>query len=350
MIVVLQENATPEQVREVQERLREAGYGSHLSRGEEKTLIGAVGEAPPHKEALMASLETLPFVERVIPVTKPYRLALRAFRPGGTTFQVRGVTVGGGQTVLIAGPCSVETEEQILGTARAVAEAGACMLRGGAFKPRTGPYSFQGLGRDGLRLLEQAREATGLPFITEVMDPRDVEVVEASADVLQIGARSMQNYTLLREVGRTRRPVMLKRGLSATFDEWLQAAEYILSEGNMEVMLCERGIRTFETETRNTLDLSAVPVLRNLSHLPVIVDPSHGTGRTRYVPAMAKAAVAAGADGLMIEVHLDPTHAWTDGAQALDLPQFAALVAELRRIGEVCGRPVAGRPGVGAAP
>jgi 3-deoxy-7-phosphoheptulonate synthase len=343
MIVVLADNAAPGQVEEVRERLHAAGYRTQLSQGEMKTLVGALGEAPPQKEALMAALETLPFVERVIPVTKPYKLAMRAFRPEGTRFTVRGVTIGGGCTVVIAGPCSVETEEQILASARAVAAAGAAMLRGGAYKPRTGPYSFQGLGREGLQLLVRAREETGLPFITEVMDPRDVELVAAYTDVLQVGARSMQNYTLLREVGRARTPVMLKRGLSATFEEWLQAAEYILAEGNADVMLCERGIRTYETQTRNTLDLSAVPVLRDLSHLPVIVDPSHGTGKTRYVPPMARAAVAAGADGLMIEIHPDPTHAWTDGAQALDLPQFAALMRELAPLASLCGRPLAGR-------
>jgi 3-deoxy-7-phosphoheptulonate synthase len=339
MIVVMKDGATQAEVEEVQARLHEAGYGSHLSVGEEKTLVGAVGEAPPHKQALMEALDTLPFVERVIPVTKPYRLALRAFRPEGTRFRVGGATIGDG-TVVIAGPCSVEMEEQILASARGVAKAGASMLRGGAFKPRTGPYSFQGLGPEGLGLLERAREETGLPFITEVMDPRDVEVVAASADVLQIGARSMQNYTLLKEVGRARKPTMLKRGLSATYDEWLQAAEYILAEGCAEVMLCERGIRTFETHTRNTLDLAAVPVIRELSHLPIIIDPSHGTGRTRYVPSMARAAIAAGADGLMIEIHPDPTHAWTDGAQALDLDQFEGLMRELATIAEVCGRPL----------
>jgi 3-deoxy-7-phosphoheptulonate synthase len=343
MIVVLADNAGPAQVEEVRERLHAAGYRTQLSRGEMKTLVGALGEAPPEKEALMAALETIPFVERVIAVTKPYKLAMRAFRPEGTRFTVRGVTLGGGNTVVIAGPCSVETERQILACARAVAAEGAAMLRGGAYKPRTGPYSFQGLGREGLQLLVRAREETGLPFITEVMDPRDVELVATYSDVLQIGARSMQNYTLLREVGRTSTPVMLKRGLSATFEEWLQAAEYILAEGNPHLMLCERGIRTYETQTRNTLDLSAVPVLRDLSHLPVIVDPSHGTGKTRYVAPMARAAVAAGADGLMIEVHPDPTHAWTDGAQALDLPQFAALMRELAPLASLCGRPLAGR-------
>ncbi len=341
MIVVMAEGATGAQIQEVQDRLAEVGYGAHLSRGEERTLVGAVGEAPPEKEAVMASLESLPFVERVIPVTKPYRLGLRAFRPEGTRFEVRGVPVGGDRLVVIAGPCSVETEGQIVGTATAVAGAGASLLRGGAFKPRTGPYSFQGLGREGLAMLERAREASGLAFITEVMDPRDVEVVAASADVLQIGARSMQNYTLLREVGRARVPVMLKRGLSATYDEWLQAAVYILAEGNDRLMLCERGIRTYETGTRNTLDLAAVPVLGELSHLPVIVDPSHGTGRTRYVPSMARAAVAAGAHGLMVEVHPDPTHAWTDGAQALSLDQFRGLMDELTPLAALCGRPVA---------
>jgi 3-deoxy-7-phosphoheptulonate synthase len=225
-------------------------------------------------------------------------------------------------------------------TARAVRERGAHLLRGGAFKPRTGPYHFQGLGEEGLRHLATARAETGLPIVTEVLDPRDVERVAAVADVLQLGARNMQNYTLLREVGRARRPVLLKRGLSATYDEWLQAAEYLLSEGNRAVMLCERGIRTFETHTRNCLDLAAVPAMRELSHLPIIIDPSHGTGRSRYVAAMARAAVAAGADGLMLEVHLDPHAAWTDAAQAIDAAEFGSLMQDLAALGPVCGRPL----------
>jgi 3-deoxy-7-phosphoheptulonate synthase len=345
MVIILAPSATDTDIADVQRRLESHGYQSHLSRGEERTLIGAVGAAPPNKAAIMEALETLDYVERVVPITRSYKLAAREFNPAGSTFDLGGgIRVGGGQTIVMAGPCSVESEEQIVATACAVRKAGAHLLRGGAFKPRTGPYHFQGLGDEGLRHLASARAETGLPIVTEVLDPRDVEKVAATADVLQLGARNMQNYTLLREVGRSSRPVLLKRGLSATYDEWLQAAEYLLSEGNRRVMLCERGIRTFETHTRNCLDLAAVPAMRELSHLPIIIDPSHGTGRSRYVAAMAKAAVAAGADGLMIEVHLDPHAAWTDAAQAIDAEEFTALLRELAALGPACGRPLHAAP------
>jgi 3-deoxy-7-phosphoheptulonate synthase len=345
MVIILAPTATDTDVADVQRRLESYGYQSHLSRGEERTLIGAVGAAPPNKAAIMEALETLAFVERVVPITRSYKLAAREFNPSGSSFDLGGgIRVGAGSAIVMAGPCSVESEEQIVATARAVRKAGAHLLRGGAFKPRTGPYHFQGLGDEGLRHLATARAETGLPIVTEVLDPRDVEKVAATADVLQLGARNMQNYTLLREVGRSSRPVLLKRGLSATYDEWLQAAEYLLSEGNRRVMLCERGIRTFETHTRNCLDLAAVPAMRELSHLPVIIDPSHGTGRSRYVAAMAKAAIAAGADGLMIEVHLDPHAAWTDAAQAIDADEFAALLGDLKRLGAVCDRPLHAGP------
>jgi 3-deoxy-7-phosphoheptulonate synthase len=341
MVIILKPAAGDADVTDIQRRLAEFGYQSHLSRGEERTLVGAVGAAPPNKAAIMEALETLDYVERVVPITRPYKLAAREFNPSGSRFDVGGgVAVGGGSAVVIAGPCSVESEAQIVATARAVQAAGAHMLRGGAFKPRTGPYLFQGLGEDGLRFLATARAETGLPIVTEVLDPRDVERVAETANVLQLGARNMQNFSLLREVGRTTLPVLLKRGLSATYDEWLQAAEYLLSEGNRRVMLCERGIRTFEAHTRNCLDLAAIPAMRELSHLPIIIDPSHGTGRSRYVPPMARAAIAAGADGLMIEVHTDPHAAWTDAAQAIGPTEFGVLMREVAQLAALCGRPL----------
>jgi 3-deoxy-7-phosphoheptulonate synthase len=350
MVIILLPAATEADIADLQERLGSYGYQSHLSRGEERTLVGAVGAAPPNKAAIMEALETLSYVERVVPITRQYKLAAREFNPAGSSFEVGGgVTVGAGHAVVMAGPCSVESEEQIVATARAVREHGAHMLRGGAFKPRTGPYHFQGLGAEGLRHLVTARAETGLPIVTEVLDPRDVEKVAETADVLQLGARNMQNFTLLREVGRSARPVLLKRGISATYDEWLQAAEYLMSEGNRRVMLCERGIRTYETHTRNCLDLAAVPAMRELSHLPIIIDPSHGTGRRRYVAAMAKAGIAAGADGLMIEVHLDPHAAWTDAAQTIDAAEFGALMRDLATLGAVCGRPLHPAPALSGA-
>lgn len=340
MVIVLTPSASDADIADLQRRLEGFGYQSHLSRGEERTLVGAVGAAPPNKAAIMEALQTLDYVEQVVPITRSYKLAAREFNPAGSSFDVGGVTVGGGHTVVIAGPCSVESEEQIVATARAVRAAGAHMLRGGAFKPRTGPYHFQGLGEIGLSYLAIARAETGMPIVTEVLDPRDVARVAETADILQLGARNMQNFTLLREVGRCPRPVLLKRGLSATYDEWLQAAEYLLSEGNRCVMLCERGIRTFETHTRNCLDVTAVPAVRELSHLPIIIDPSHGTGRSRYVSAMAKAGIAAGADGLMVEVHVDPHAAWTDAAQAIDTEEFGVLMRDLTALSELCGRPL----------
>jgi 3-deoxy-7-phosphoheptulonate synthase len=335
-------SATPQETDAVRARLEEVGYAIHLSRGQQRTVMGAVGDVDGGtKQRVMEQISLMPGVDQVVPILKPYKLAGREFQPGRTVIDVAGVPIGGDRLVVMAGPCSVETREQILAAARIARDAGAQLLRGGAYKPRTGPYSFQGLGPDGLELLHEAREETGLRVITEVLDPRHVEQVAARADVLQIGARNMQNFQLLREVGQARKPVMLKRGLSATIDEWLQAAEYILSEGNEDLMLCERGIRTFETHTRNTFDLSAIPVLRECSHLPIVADPSHGTGYARYVPAMAKAAVAAGADALMIEMHPDPAHALTDGPQALAPAQFQELMQEIRRLTEFLGRPMA---------
>jgi 3-deoxy-7-phosphoheptulonate synthase len=346
MIIVLGPGATDAQVEAVQRRLEEVGYVAHLSRGSEKTVIGVVGDTRPDKEQLMEQLSLLPGVEQVVPILKPYKIAGRRFRADRTVIPLDGVSIGGESLVVMAGPCSVESETQILEAARGVRASGAQFLRGGAYKPRTGPYGFQGLGEEGLALLAAAREATGLRIITEVLDPRHVEQVGGTADVFQIGARNMQNFQLLREVGRFGKPAMLKRGLSATYDEWLQAAEYLLSEGNAHVMMCERGIRTFEPHTRNTLDLAAVPVLHELTHLPVVVDPSHGVGYARYVAPMAMAAVAAGAHALMIEVHPDPRRAVTDGPQALDLDQFATLMAELGRLAAFLGRPLASLGGV----
>jgi 3-deoxy-7-phosphoheptulonate synthase len=297
-----------------------------------------VGDVGLRKEQVMSHLAVLPGVESVTPISKPFKLTSREFHPADTVIEVAGTHIGGGSLTVMAGPCAVESRDQLLRTADAVATAGATILRGGAFKPRTSPYSFQGLGMDGLRFLAEARERTGLPIVTEVMEPSQVEVVALHADILQVGARNMQNYPLLMAVGRARRPVLLKRGLSATVEEWLMAAEYIVSSGNPEVILCERGIRTFETYTRNTLDLAAVPLLHRLSHLPVIVDPSHATGKRWLVRSMALAAVAAGADGIMVEVHPDPDDALSDGEQSLTLEQFDALAPLLRQVhAEVSG-------------
>jgi len=291
------------------------------------------------KPNLVEQFEALPFVERVITILAPYKLVAKAYRPEGTVVRVANkVPIGGQQVCIMAGPCTVETPEQTLSTARAVKEAGAHMLRGGAYKPSTSPYSFQGLGVEGLKILAEARAQTGLPVVTEVMDPRNVELVCRYADMLQIGTRNMQNYDLLREVGKTRHPVLLKRGMWARIDEWLMAAEYIMKGGNENVVLCERGIRTFETATRNTLDLSAVPVVKQESHLPVIVDPSQGTGKWSLVTAMSRAAIAAGADGLIIEVHPHPEQALKDGAQSLTFENFQQLMVEVRAIAQAMGK------------
>ncbi|MGE5527614.1 MAG: 3-deoxy-7-phosphoheptulonate synthase [Patescibacteria group bacterium] len=336
MIIVMEAHATPEQVDRVQTRLREWGFDIHLSRGVEKTIIGAVGAK---KDAPMTSyLEAMEGVERVVPILAPYKLAAREFRQEPSQVQVGAVRIGGPRIVVIAGPCAVENGEQIVATARAVKAAGADLLRGGAYKPRTSPYAFQGLEKEGLVLLAQARAETGLPVVTEVVNPRDVELVAEYADMLQIGARNMQNFILLREVGRCKKPVLLKRGLAATTEEWLMAAEYILSEGNYDVVLCERGIRTYETSTRNTLDLSAVPSVKHLSHLPILADPSHGAGKRALVEPLSRAAVAVGADGLMVEVHPAPEKALSDGPQSLTFTEFAGLMAGLRPVAAAVGR------------
>ncbi|KYH33038.1 3-deoxy-7-phosphoheptulonate synthase [Neomoorella mulderi] len=329
MIIIMEPGATLEEQQAVIARLEREGFKVHLSRGVERTIIGAIGDKTRLKSETLAAL---PGVEKVVPILQPYKLAGRDFHPEDTVVPVGDLTVGGRHVQIIAGPCAVESREQLLETAMAVREAGATMLRGGAYKPRSSPYSFQGLAAKGLEFLAEAREVTGLPVVTEIMDPALVTEIAQVADVLQIGSRNMQNFALLQAVGRTQKPVLLKRGLSATIEEWLLAAEYILAEGNDRVILCERGIRTFETYTRNTLDLSAVPAVKHLSHLPVIVDPSHGTGRKFMVAPMARAALAAGADGLMIEVHPNPQEALSDGPQSLIPEQFARLVQEIRPI------------------
>ena len=337
MVVVMKELATDEQVQRVIAQLVEMGFDVHRSTGALRTVIGAVGGNRQFDPRLV---EVLDGVQEVLRITEPYKLASRTFRSHNTVVTIGDLRVGGDEVVVMAGPCSAETEEQVEASAAAIKNAGAKVLRGGAFKPRSSPYSFQGLGEDGLRILRSAADRHNLKLVSEVMDISQIELVERYAHILQVGARNMQNFTLLRELGRTRTPVLLKRGISATIEEWLLSAEYILSGGNMNVMLCERGIRTFESYTRNTLDISAIPVVQQLSHLPVLVDPSHGTGRRDKVTPMARAAVAAGADGLLIEVHSDPDHALSDGAQSLFPAQFDRLMAELRIIAPAIGRSI----------
>ncbi len=339
MIIVLDKSATTDQIQQITSMLEEGGYQAHPIYGVEKTVIGAVGVPEEEKPSLVERFEALPFVERVITILAPYKLAAKAYRPQGSVVRVGGkVSIGGDSVCIMAGPCTVETYEQTMSTARAVKEAGAHMLRGGAYKPSTSPYSFQGLGEEGLKILAEARAETGLPVVTEVMDPRNVELVCRYADMLQIGTRNMQNYDLLREVGKTRHPVLLKRGMWARIDEWLMAAEYIMKGGNENVVLCERGIRTFETATRNTLDLSAVALVKQESHLPVIVDPSQGTGKWNLVLPMSRAAIAAGADGLIVEVHPQPERAWKDGAQSVTFENFQQLMQEVRAIASAMGK------------
>jgi 3-deoxy-7-phosphoheptulonate synthase len=307
------------------------GYRVHLSEGEERTIIGVIGDDRPIDRS---HFEMLDGVEKTVPILKPFKMASRDMHPQDTIVSLDGVQIGGPQIVIMAGPCSVETREQIIETAQAVKEAGAQVLRGGAFKPRSSPYSFQGLGEEGLELLAEARHITGLPVVTEVMSPEQVPLVTRYADMLQIGARNMQNYALLQAVGKVNHPVLLKRGMMSTIEELLMSAEYILANGNPRVALCERGIRTFEKYTRNTTDINAIPVIKEMSHLPIILDPSHGTGRWEYVMAVARAGIAAGADGLLIEVHPYPEEAWSDGAQSLKPEKFAELVKQVRRIAE----------------
>jgi 3-deoxy-7-phosphoheptulonate synthase len=335
MIIIMRMGASPQEIEHVVERVETLGYKTHLSEGEERTIIGIIGDERPLDKDNLGRMRG---VERVVPVLPPYKLASRDLHPQNTTIRINGFEIGGQQVAVMAGPCSVESREQILETACAVEKAGAHFLRGGAFKPRTSPYSFQGLGEEGLEYLAEAREQTGLAVVTEVMAPEQVSLVAQYADVLQIGTRNMQNYALLHAVGEIDVPVLLKRGMMSTIEELLMSAEYILSRGNRKVILCERGIRTFETYTRNTLDISAVPVLKELTHLPVVVDPSHATGKWHLVNAVSKAAVAAGADGLIIEVHPNPELALSDGAQSLRPDRFIELMAELRLIAEAVGR------------
>jgi 3-deoxy-7-phosphoheptulonate synthase len=337
----MRERASDAQVQGVIAKLIEMGFDVHRSTGALRTVLGAVGGSRQFDTAL---LEVLDGVQEVHRITEPYKLASRTFKADNTVIVIGDLRIGGDEVIVMAGPCSAESEEQVEASAAAVKRAGAKVLRGGAFKPRSSPYSFQGMGEDGLRLLKSAADRHNLKLITEVMDISQLELIERYADILQVGARNMQNFTLLRELGHSKMPVMLKRGISATIEEWLLSAEYILAGGNMNVMLCERGIRTFESYTRNTLDISAIPVVQKLSHLPVIVDPSHGTGKRDKVAPMARAAVAAGADGLIIEVHCDPDHALSDGAQSMFPAQFDRLMAELRIIAPAIGRSICLEP------
>jgi 3-deoxy-7-phosphoheptulonate synthase len=336
MVIVMEQTATEEQVQKVIEALVEVGYDIHRSTGVTHTVLGAVGQ--PRQVVDPGAIELLPGVREVVKISEPYKLVGRTFKPADTVVDVAGVLVGGPEVIVMAGPCSVETPEQVATVARAVHAAGARVLRGGAFKPRTSPYSFQGHGEDALKWMREATNDLGMAVISEVMDIRTIEMMLRYVDCLQVGARNMQNFDLLKELGRVRRPVLLKRGLSATIEEWLLSAEYILAGGNQQVILCERGIRTFENATRNTLDISAIPVVKKRSHLPILVDPSHGTGRRDKVIPMARAAVAAGGDGLLIEVHNNPEKALSDGAQSLYPEQFETLMGELRVIAPVLGR------------
>ena len=336
MLVVMQEGASEQQIQTVIDRMVETGFDVHRSTGVVHTVLGGVGGKG--EEIDLGIFEVLEGVKEAHRIGSPYKLASRSFRPGGTVVKLGEVAIGGGRVVIMAGPCSVESREQIHRSAELVARAGAQVIRGGAFKPRSSPYSFQGLGEEGLKMMREAADSSGLLVVSEVMDQTQIPLVAAYSDILQVGARNMQNFNLLRELGKQRKPVLLKRGISATIEELLLSAEYILSGGNYEVILCERGIRTFETYTRNTMDISAIPVVKKLSHLPMIADPSHGTGRRDKVAPMARAAVAAGADGLLVEVHPDPDHALSDGAQSLRPEQFEELMGQLRIIAPAVGR------------
>ncbi len=335
MIIVMSPNSTEENLTKVKQKIERAGLTYHLSKGESRTIVGVIGDKKKIADLEMNALEG---VEKTVRITEKYKLVSREFHPSDTVVDVRGVKVGGGSLAIMAGPCAVESMEQLMEAAAAVKQGGAQFLRGGAFKPRTSPYDFQGLAEDGLQMLRRAGDAYDLRVVTEIVDVNDVELISKYADVLQVGARNMQNFRLLQAVGRAKKPVLLKRGLSATITEWLNAAEYVMSAGNDDVILCERGIRTYETFTRNTLDLSAVAAVKELSHLPIIVDPSHGTGRWQMVRPMARAAIAAGADGLIIEVHPHPEVALSDGDQSLTPKHFELLMDEVRRIAEVMGR------------
>ena len=333
MIIVMKSKADQQEIDNVIEWVESAGYKAHVSKGVERTIIGAVGDE--RGKVVLKAVEMMPGVEKIMPILAPYKLASRETKEGNTVIKLGEVEIGGPKFVVIAGPCAVETEDQLMESAFVVKKGGASMLRGGAFKPRTSPYSFQGLGEEGLKILAHAREKTGLPVVTEVMRASDIELIERYADVLQVGARNIQNFALLKAVGHAKKPVLLKRGMMTTLEELLMSAEYILASGNDQVILCERGIRTFETSMRNTLDISAVPVLKDKTHLPVIVDPSHAIGQWKYVLPLAKAAVAVGADGLMIEVHPDPQHALSDGPQSLKPEKFYTLMDEITSIAKI---------------
>ena len=338
MIVVMKTGATDEQVAGVRKAIKALGFKAHPILGEERSVVAVLGHVYPE---LVDELGVLDGVDSVVRISKPFKLASREVNPFNTVVRVGNVSIGDGNVVIMGGPCSVDTEENVLTVARAVRDAGGHILRGGAFKPRSSPYAFRGHGEKGLKMLAAARDETGLPIITEVMDPRDVELVAKYADILQIGARNMQNFTLLDEVGKAAKPVMLKRGLSGTIEEWLLAAEYILSHGNRDVILCERGIRTYETATRNTFDINAIPLVKRLSHLPIIGDPSHATGAWYLVEPVGLAAIAAGADGLIVEVHPEPDHALSDGAQSLTPKNFAKLIERTRTLAQALGRDLA---------
>ncbi len=335
MIIVLKAGSSGGEIAQVEEKIKSYGLAVHISRGVERTIIGAIGD---ERKMQPEAFEGMACVEKVLRILKPYKIVSRDFQKEDTVITVRGQKIGGDTVALFAGPCSVEGREMMLGIGEAVASSGASFLRGGAFKPRTSPYAFQGMGEEGLRYLAEARGETGLPVATELMDPRDIDVVVKYADVIQIGARNMQNFRLLTEVGRLDIPVILKRGLSATIMEWLMSAEYIASEGNRQIILCERGVRTFESATRNTFDVSAIPVVKGLSHLPVIADPSHATGKMTLVEPLAAAAIAAGADGVMVEVHNDPESALSDGPQSLRPEAFREMTARLRKIADAVGK------------
>jgi 3-deoxy-7-phosphoheptulonate synthase len=340
MIILMKKNATQEQIDHVTEWIASVGYKPHLSRGVERTLIGAIGDE--RGKVQLKSAVSLPGVEKVVPILKPYKLAGREFQENDTVVRVGDVPIGGGEFTVIAGPCSIESEEQMMECGYVAKKAGAKILRGGAFKPRTSPYSFQGMEEEGLKLLQKVGQRTGMPVVTEVMNTADVDLIEEYSDILQIGARNVQNFALLKKVGRSRRPVLLKRGMMTTIEELLMSAEYILSEGNGQVILCERGIRTFETATRNTLDISAVPVLKELTHLPVIIDPSHAAGHAKYVIPLTRAAVAVGADGVIVEIHPEPEKAVCDGPQSLRPEQFYRLMDEVNLIKDAMHRGIGG--------
>ncbi len=335
MMIVMKDGASDEQIQHVVDKLAKVGAKAHVSKGKYKTVIGAIGD---REKFITLPWEAFPGVEKAVPILKPFKLVSREFRAEDSVIEVNSVKIGGGHFAVMAGPCSVETEEQLVKTAILVKKEGGSILRGGAFKPRTSPYSFQGLGIEGLKMLATARKETGLPVVTEVMDPRDVPVVGEYADIIQIGARNMQNFLLLKEVGLQKRPILLKRGFSNTIEELLMAAEYVVSSGNQNVILCERGIRTFETFTRNTLDISAIPSVHSLSHLPIVVDPSHATGKSELIESLGLASLASGADGILVEVHPNPEEAWCDGPQSLDFNSFAHLMGQIKSVIAALGK------------